>query len=251
MKIIRPDSTHRFAIALSSEEVQGKSKNDDIINYRYFLTNLQKEDIKTNTKIDKELSDQLYEKRDLVIKNNAFSSVLGNAYELTGNSFLISSSFRYKNKNIVVFDKYQRVIDKGGHEFSYAYGYFFTNTVVWCFNDNGEVEWSKNFDYEIYSPYLQPITSSCIYDDNIAIVGHFNKELSFKTLSLSGELIEGTERQKVKNKDGKIVADLVINSIINLNNNIYLDWGFESESNNKRGGNKNISTVVLKIVEFQ
>jgi hypothetical protein len=263
MRIIKPDSAHKFVLGLSKKEIQGARKRDDVINYNYYITSLQDEELKSINKIDKEISEQLYFDRSVSIKNKFF----GTTYVINGGGFILSSCFRYNNKNFIVFDKYQKIYSQhetyNGKTYTTYYvfeSYYYTNTIVWCFTDEGEVEWSKNFEYDIISPYFHEKTCARPYKDNtIALIGHFNNELSFKTIAVDGgDVIEGTENQKVSNRTKYADLAQFNNSINHLYDNLYLIWGNDEEFSSGEGTgkkkekkDKNIVKMMLKIVEFK
>jgi hypothetical protein len=171
----------------------------------------------------------------------------------------------------VVFDKYQKVYSKHS---TYSYktktdqivyvfeAYYYTNTILWCFNDDGEIEWTKNFGYDIVSPYYHEKTCARPCKDNtIALIGHFDNELSYKTISLDGEVIEGTENQNVMNKGKFVDVKQFNNSITHLYDNTYLVWGNDDDNKSSAGGkdsdkekkkkNKKTVNMMFKIVEFE
>lgn len=267
MKVLKTDSTHRFMFRLTNTEILGERKKDDRIVYSYYLTNMDKEDLQSANKIDQKVSDELFNDRKIELKNKFFSTY----YVIRGSGDITSSCFRCYDKNFVVFDKYQKVYsehsyyDSQTHTYQTYYifeAYYYTNTIVWCFNDDGEIEWTKNFEYDIISPYYHEKTCARPYKDkSIAIIGHFDNELSYKTISLDGEVIEGTENQKVLNKNKYTDVKQFNNSITHLYDNTYLVWGNDDDNKSDAGGknkekekknkNKKIVNMKFKIVEFE
>ncbi len=293
MNIIRPDADHKFMLGLSRKEILGETQRDDIIKDNYYITNLNNNDLNTINKIDVESSDMLNDKRNLKDKKSLLNIFIRTSqYEAVGNFNMISSCFRINGKNIVVFDKYQIINEvrqvarsnnynnsginpKTGGWATPRYntgsrgqstyrtvkefiGYYFTNSVVWCFNDAGEVEWSKNFEYDIFSPELKPKTCATPYKENsIALLGNFNKGLSYKTISLSGEVEEDLESQNASNttKIKNVYSIKNSNSISHLYGNKFLVWGRESDFNMEKENTsffaKKDYDVLLQIVEFE
>jgi hypothetical protein len=266
MKVLKPDSTHRFMLRLTNKEILGERKRDDKIVYSYYLTNMEKEDLQTANKIDQKVSDELFKDRKIELKNKFF----GTYYVIRGSGDITSSCFRYNGKNFVVFDKYQKVYSEHSSydpntKSTYIYyifeAYYYTNTILWCFNDDGEIEWTKNFEYDIVSPYYHEKTCARPYKDNtIALIGHFDNELSYKTISMEGEVIEGTENQKVLNKNKFSDVKQFNNSITHLYGNTYLVWGNDDDNKSDAGGkdkekkkskNKKAVNMMFKIVEFE
>jgi len=266
MKILKPDSAHRFMFRLTNREIQAERKRDDKIVYSYSLTNLEKEDIQTVNRIDQKVSDELFIDRKIILKNKFFST----QYVIRGSGDITSSCFRVKDNNFVVFDKYQKVYsvhtyyDSNSKSTRTEYvfeAYYYTNTIVWCFNDDGEIEWTKNFEYDIVSPYFHEKTCARPYKNNtIALIGHFDNELSYKTISMDGEVIEGTENQKVLNKNKFNEIKEFNNSITHLYDNTYLVWGNDNDNKSGMGENEKeikkqkkqkFVNLQFKIVEFE
>ena len=268
MKVLKPDSTHRFMLRLTNKEILGERKKDDKIVYSYYLTNMEKEDLQTANKIDQKASNELYMDRKIELKNKFFSTY----YLIMGSGDILSSCFRCNDKNFVTFDKYQKVYSQHTYydyqtkttQTYYVFeAYYYTNTIVWCFNDDREIEWTKNFEYDIVSPYLHEKTCARPYKDNtIALIGHFDNELSYKTISMDGEVIEGTENQKVLNKSKFSDVKQFNNSITHLYGNTYLVWGNDDdnkadvgskdkEKEKKKSKNKKTVNMKFKIVEFE
>lgn len=287
LKIIMSDTAHRFVLGLSVNKVLGARRKDDLIDYQYSLTNLQENDIQTINKVNKDFSDQLYNKRDISVTHSTlFNLISKNFYYLIGDYTLISSCFRQNGKNFIVFDKYQSLYDrqyttvtdnsrdrngiaKGSTPYydnrnngsytrtrsqSVLVGYLFTNSVVWCFNDDGVVEWSQNFDYAIISPNKKAITSAGPYDeDRIAIVGHFDKELSYKVISMDGKVEQSDEKQILQyNSKSKKDIEQLNNSLIHLYDTYYLVWGTDDEllADIKAKSKKDLK-MFFQIVEFK
>lgn len=287
LKIIMPDTAHRFVLGLSVNEILGERKKDDLVTYQYFLTNLQEDDIQTINKVNKDFSDQLYNKRDISVIHSALYKLISNSsYYLMGDYTLISSCFRHNGKNFIIFDKYQTLMERTissttdfsrnstgmqkGYSSGYYHsntgnytktrtrselvGYLFTNSVVWCFNDDGVVEWSQNFDYAIISPNKKAITSAGPYDeDKIAIVGHFNKELSYKKISMDGKVEQSDEKQILQyNLKSKKNLDQLNNSLIHLYDTYYLVWGTDDEllADPKTKSKKDLK-MFFQIIEFK
>jgi len=274
LNILKPDSAHKFAFGLIEKEVLGERKKDDIVSYNYYLTNLNDNDIKSINKIDQKSSDLLNKKREVSVKNDIFLALFGSAIFLKGDAFLTSNCFRFQNKNVAVFDKYQEVwetyqeyVNHGqGYRWETRYrkiGYFFTNSVIYYFNDEGEIEWAKNFEYDIFSTHLKSKTCARPVNENtIALIGYFNNELSYKTISADGDVTEGNEKQKVViKKKGKYTdVNRFDNSITNLYDNTYLVWGNDnddkkdSEENKKKKKEekrRKTTNITFKIVEFE
>jgi hypothetical protein len=266
MNVIIPDSAHKFVLGLSKKEVLGARKKDDKTFYQYYITNLEKDDIQTINKVDKDISNELFKDRNVSIKNKFF----GTNYLVRGSGDIMSSCFRFNGKNFVVFDKYQKIYSEHTNcngKTCYTYyvfeSYYYTNTIVWCFNDEGDVEWSKNFEYDIVSPYYHAKTCARPYKDNtIALIGHFDNELSYKTLSMDGDVVEGTEKQKVSNKSKFSDLTQFNNSITHLYENTYLVWGNDddnksgddnekSKARKKEDKKKKTLNLIFKIIEFK
>ncbi len=252
--VILPDTSRKFVLGMTSYEYEGERKRDDRTILQMYLTNIEKEDIQTINNVDKKISDEFTNKRDISIKNKFF----GQSYRVDGNRFITSSCFRFNDKNFMVFDKYQiiQVLRSCGKNCTYwAFeAYYYTNTIIWCFNDDGEVEWSRNFEYDIISPYFHAKTCARPYKDNtIALIGHFNNELSYKTISMDGDVIEGTEKQKVSNRSKFSELTKFNNSITHLYDNTYLIWGNDDDSKfgEEKSKSKKELNMIFKIVEFQ
>lgn len=265
MTVIRPDSAHRFMLGLTYKEVLAKKKKDDIITQNFYITNLQTNNVEEINNIDMESSDMLLSKRNVSLKNNLLAFMLfSNAVFLQGDHFLISNCYRFKGKNFIVFDKYQEVkesykeYDAGSRRYVTRIrliGYLFTNSVAWCFNDSGEVEWSRNFEYEIFSTDAKPKICSRPYGENaIALLGYFNNKLSYKTISLSGEVAEDSDNFVAKVKTNKTNIFQVSNSneISHLYDNTYLVWGKENDFNSDENTSKKKEyNILFEIVNFE
>ena len=186
---------------------------------------------------------------------NSYDFFSGSEKKLTDNNYVISSTFRYNNKNFVVFDKYQTKLEIISQH-KYIMNYLFTNSLIWCFDDEGEIEWTKNIDYSIISDNLEPKTKAFPYKNNtIAFIGEFDKEVSLITLSMDGDVLDGSEKYptlKVLDMDEDLVYK---NSITPLFGNKYLVWRKENVTSEeaKMKKKKKIYTIGLnlKVIEIQ
>jgi hypothetical protein len=267
LKIIMPDTAHRFVFGLNIHKVIGEREKDDLIDYEYSLSNMKEDDIQTINKVNHDISYQLYTTRDPSVTNKAIYDLFNNdVFFPVGNYTLISDCIRHNGKNFVVIDKCQslwerhfRNVTHGSiiqQEFqSELIGYLFTNTVVWCFNDDGVVEWMQNFDYAIVSPKMKAITSAVPYDENrIAIIGLFGYDITCKKISMDGKVERNDEKLPLQylSKFNNNKFDLLNNSLIRLFDHYYLVWGTDEELTTEAQTNsKKDLKLFFQIVELK
>jgi hypothetical protein len=249
--LIKADSTHRFFMGETKKWVSGSRSFSESYDYQFFIAKIEKDSISPIQNVEKKYTSEFENKRDVRILHGGGGNFNN---KLSENKCKISSCFRVNDKNYVVFDKYQtkRTSMKKDREPEVL---FFTNTIVWCFNDNGEIEWSRNIEYDIITPFSNPVTSARLNANNtISIFGQFEDEVAVITLAMDGSMIGDPDPFKVKSE---IDMDdyLVKNSITPLSENKYVVWGLENESYEqaqKRLKKKDYNIKLnLKIVEIK
>lgn len=251
LNLVSTDSAHSYFLGISKKWLKGDRFNDENYDYNLFLNKLSGNELEPFRNLDKKYLYELASKTEIAVKNGGF----GSEKKLSDNNYIISSNFRYKNKNFVVFDKYQSKVELLNRN-RYRITYLFTNSLIWCFDDEGEIEWTKNIEYNIISDNLEPKTKAFAYKNNtIGFIGQFDDEVKLVTLSMDGDVIEGTDKYntlKVLDMDEDLVYK---NSITPLFGNKYLVWSkvnetFDEEKLKKK---KKIYTIGLnlKIVEIQ
>jgi len=251
LSMVSTDSTHNYFLGISKKWLKGDRYNNENYDYNLFLNKVTPTELEPFRSLDKKYLYELASKTEIAVKNGGF----GSEKKLTDNNYVISSSFRYNNKNFVVFDKYQTKLEIISQH-KYIMNYLFTNSLIWCFDDEGEIEWTKNIDYSIISDNLEPKTKAFPYKDNtIAFIGEFDKEVSLITLSMDGDVLDGSEKYptlKVLDMDEDLVYK---NSITPLFGNKYLVWRKENVTSEeaKMKKKKKIYTIGLnlKVIEIQ
>jgi hypothetical protein len=251
LSMVSTDSTHNYFLGISKKWIKGDRDNNENYDYNLFLNKVTPTELEPFRNLDKKYLYELASKTEIAVKNGGF----GSEKKLTDNNYVISSAFRYNNKNFVVFDKYQTKMELITNS-KYIMNYLFTNSLIWCFDDEGEIEWTKNIDYSIISDNLEPKTKAFPYKNNtIAFIGEFEKGVSLITLSLDGDVLDGSEKYptlKVLDMDEDLVYK---NSITPLFGNKYLVWSKENVTSEeaKMKKKKKIYTIGLnlKVIEIQ
>jgi len=246
IKIVQSDSLHKFALMskMDARFGSGSSSSGDDVEKQYYISSLNGLSAKSFHPVDKATSDILTKNSTLKIKNKALANSFTGKYKLRDSHYLISNCIRIKDKNILVFEKSQQIYFETSGAYADA-GYLITNVIVWCINDEGVLEWSKNFECGNVSPFMEPKISAVKYDDNsIALAGFFDEKLSIKILSTSGELLENTAAKK--NTTANVVqTDYTGYNFMNLHKDTFLMWGLEGKSTDKNSLN-----IGFKIVEL-
>lgn len=249
--LIKVDSTHSFFMGEIKQWVSGSRSFSESYDYQYFITKIDTNSISPINTIDKKYANEFDKKREVHILHGRGGN-LNN--KLMYNKYKIGNSFRVGEKNYVVFNNYQssRSSMKKDRE---PETFFYKNSIVWCFNDNGEIEWSRNIEYDIITPFSNPVTSARLNANHtISIFGQFEDEVSAITLAMDGSIIGDPDPFKIKSE---IDMDdyLFKNSITPLYENKYVVWGLENESyeqTQKRLKKKDYNIKLnLKIVEIK
>jgi hypothetical protein len=247
IKIVKSDSLHKFALMCKMDARFGNGSyySGDEVEMQYYISSINGLSAKSFHPVDKATSDLLTKNSTLKIKNKALANSFTGKYKLNNSHYLISNCIRIKDKNILVFEKNQQIYFETSGAYADA-GYLITNVIVWCINDEGILEWSKNFECENVSPFMEPKISAVKYDDNsIALAGFFDEKLSIKIFSTSGELLENTTAKK--NTTANVVqTDYTGYNFFNLHKDTFLMWGLEGKSTNKNSLN-----IGFKIVELE
>jgi len=215
------------------------------LNRQCYIANLNNLNTKSFHAVNQATSDALTKNSALKIKNKTLANSFTGKYKLRDSRYLISNCLRIKDKNILVFEKSQEIFYETYGAFADA-GYLITNVIVWCINDEGILEWSKNFECENISPFMEPKISAVKYDENsFVLAGFFDEKPSVKILSSNGEIVENTSTKKIANSN-LIQTDFTGYNFVNLYKDTFLMWGIEGKNTNK--SNLNIG---FKIVELE
>ncbi len=245
LQIIQSDSLHKFVLMSKMDAYYDFSNMGNDVDKQYYIANLNGLGAKSFHMVDKVTSNILTQNSTLQIKNKTLANSFTGKYKLRDSRYLISNCIRIKDKNILVFEKSQEIFYETYGAYADA-GYLITNIIVWCINDEGVLEWSKNFECENVSPFMEPKISAVKYDDNsFALAGFFDEKLSIKILSTNGELIENTSTKKSTNNASVVQTDYTGYNFVNLHNDTFLMWGLEGKSTNKNSLN-----IGFKIVEL-
>jgi len=251
LSMVSLDSSHNYFLGISKKWIKGNRSDAENYDYNLFLNKVSPDELGVFKNLEKKYMYELASKREIAVKNGGF----GSEKKLSDNNYVISSAFRYNNKNFLVFDKYQTKLEHQSQN-KYSVTYLFTNSLIWCFDDEGEIEWTKNIEYSIISDNLEPKTKAFPYKNNtIAFIGEFEKEVTLLTLSMDGDVIDGSEQYstlKVLDMD----EDLILkNSITPLDSNKYLVWQKENVTYEqaKLKKKKKIYTIGLnlKVIEIK
>jgi hypothetical protein len=245
------DSTHLFFFGISKKWINGNKNNDENYDYRLFLTPLNKDELEGSNTLDASFYNQLAEKRTIKVKNAAFLQ----GDKVYGNGYVINNSFRIGINNYLVFDKYQAMLyprDEMGEKTILYY----TNSVIYCFNDSGEIIWSNSIDYSIYSKSIGKQTFAAPIDnETIGLTGLFNNKYS--TIRISAETGKVSNNENIEtNTTYDYDIDYPLSSIIRpLSNTEFItvekvNETKEQEKMRKKNKDYNIG-VNLKVYKIQ
>lgn len=226
MRLIKIDSNHSFLMGETKKWISGSRKFSDSYDYQYFIAKIDKNSISPIKTIEKKYASEFDLKREVHIRHGRGGN-LNN--KLMSDNYIIGNSFRIGDKNLVVFDKYQssKASVKKDRE---PENYFYKNSIVWCLNDQAEIVWSRNLEYEIISPYRNPVTGSRANANNsITLFGQFEDEFSTITLAHDGLIVGSPEPFKV-NSEIDMDDYSIKNSITPLTGNKFVIWGLENET---------------------
>jgi hypothetical protein len=223
LSMISSDSAHQYFLGITKKWIKGNRGDDENYDYNLFINNVSPNELGPFKSLEKKYLYELASKREIKLKNGGF----GSEKKLSDNNYIISNVLRYKNKNLVVFDKYQSKLEVQSQN-KYTITYLFTNSLIWCFDDEGEIEWTKNIEYNIISDNLEPKTKLFPYKNALGFIGEFDKEVTLITLSPDGDVVDGSEKYKTLDVLD-LDEDLILkNSITALDNNKYLVWQREN-----------------------
>jgi hypothetical protein len=222
MDLIHTDSTHGFFIGETKKWVSGSRKFSESYDYQIFIAKISKDSFAPINNVEKKYTEEFERMRDLYV-------IHGGGTKLTDSQYKISSSFRIKDKNYVVFDKYQTKKTSTRKDEA-PEAYFYTNSVVWCFDDEGAIEWSHNIDYEIISPFGNAVTSAKPNANNtLSVFGQFEDEVSGITLTLDGSVTGNSDPFKIS-EEIDMEEYVVKSNITRLNDQKCVVWGLENET---------------------
>lgn len=250
--LIRTDSTHSFLVGQTKKWVDGSRNYTENFDYSFFISKIEKGLISPLQLVEKKYADAFKSKRDVQILHDWFGNL---NHKSTVCKYFVSSSFRSNNKNYVVFDKY--ITGERSQKQSREQDvFFYTNSIILGFNDEGEMEWGNDLEYDIVTPYMSSVTSAIPNaNGNIILFGEFEKEFSTVTFSSTdGSITDGLDKFKIADE---IDMDeyLVKNNITHLYGDKYVVWGNENETyeqNKLRVKNKDYNLKFnLKIVELK
>ncbi len=228
MQLIKADSTHDFFMGETKQWISGARILSESYNYGFFITKIEKDSIYPIQNVEKKYTEELENKRDIRILHGGGGG--GNfSKKLMNNKYKINKCFRVNDRNYVVFDKYQtkRTSVKKDRDPDI---FFYTNTIIWCFNDDGVIEWSRNIEYDIITPLANPVTSARLNTNNtISIFGQFEDEIAAITIALDGTILGDLNPFKIKD-EFDLDDYMANNNITYLCDNKYVVWGLEHES---------------------
>jgi hypothetical protein len=226
INLIKTDSVHYFLLGITKRWISGVKNIDENYEYLFFISKLEKNENLTIKNVEKKFINEFENSREIHLLHDRMGHL--NDW-LLGNKYIINNSFRLNNKNYIIFDKYQ-TNRAGFKQNKTPEAYFYTNSIIWCFNDDGEVEWSKNIDYEIITPFLNGVTYGQPNSNNsIALIGQFEDECAVLNFSTDNPNASGNDKFKTSNEID--MDDYQVKSnITHLFNCNYVVWGIEDES---------------------
>lgn len=246
VNIAKSDSSHLFVVISTMNARYGGVSIAKKLEKQLCVSNMNDLEKQSYKLIDKVSSDALCKDRSIVVKNSALANAFTGINTLCESGYFISNCIRVNDKNIIVFEKHQSIrfeTDK----LSRFVSYIFTNTIVWCISDDGTLEWSKNFESENLSPFLDSKISAIKYDDqSFALVGFFNSELAYKIISMNGEIVKDAVNNKSASNTKVDKSQFVGNSIKYLDNGTFLVWGTDEDNTKGKTVNVNFKIVELK-----
>lgn len=222
LDLVRTDSNHGFFIGETKKWISGSRNISENFDYHFFIAKISKDSVAPIKSVEKKYTEEFERAREIDVIHLA-------GVKLTDDQYKISSSFRINDKNFVVFDKYQTQKSSAKKD-ERPDAYFYTNSIVWCFDDDGNIEWSHNFEYEIITPFGNPVTSARPNSDNtLSIIGQFEEEVSAITLTLDGSVVGNFDPFKIS-KEIDMDEYVVKSNITRLNDQKYVVWGYENET---------------------
>lgn len=248
IKVINSDSLHKFILMTKMNTRYGALIREENPERQCYIAKLDDFGKGIIHKVDKATSDILTKDRDIKIKNSLLANSFTGKYKLYRGEYQLTNCIRIKNKNILVFEKYQEIYNENS-EFKTTIGYLYTNFIMWCVNDEGVLEWSKNFECENVSPFIEPKISAVPYNENsFALFGFFNSDYSYKIISEDGTMVKDTQEEKTVTNAKTIQTEAVGYNTLNLQNGKFLVWGVNA--NNKSGKKKDLP-LELMTIEFK
>jgi len=230
VSVINTDSVHSFVLISKIDENINKKRRLNLQKSKLYLANM--EDFNNNklTMVATETSDTLLKNREN-LKEDRFPGY--NGLRKNESKFIISSSIRIQNKNILVFNKSQEAFLSNHHSKS-APDYLFTNIILWCVTDDGNIEWTKNIECEYVSPFLESKVVAVKHNDSsFVLVGYFNSNISTMILSSTGEILKEEEEAETPSLKGE-KFDFVGYSIFSNTNNSFTIWGLAKDDRDER-----------------
>lgn len=245
VNVIETDSLHQFVLITKMDSRFGSLMPDENPERQCYIANMDNFSKGVIHKVDKATSDVFTKDRGVKIQNGPLANTFTGKYKLYKGKYLLSSSIRVQDKNIFVFEKYQEMYLENSNSYT-TVGYLFTNVIVWCVNDEGVLEWSKNYECENISPFEKSkISAKPHIDNSFVLFGFFNSDYSYKIISEKGAVIKDTQEEKTVTNAKTLQTELVGYNTLKLNKGTFLIWSIIQ--NNKKEKKQDLDLELMSI----